>query len=111
MRNIALRRLVTLTLTGMVMFVVSARSVQAAEPTATGLWQKLDDGKPVAWFLLFERDGLYEGVIAKTFPRPGEDPNPLCTKCDGDRKNAPEIGLSLIRGMKRNGLNYEDGTI
>ena len=26
-------------------------------------------------------------------------------------KNAPVIGLTLIKNMKRSGLNYEDGTI
>ena len=27
------------------------------------------------------------------------------------QQNAPVIGLTLIKGMKRNGLTYEDGTI
>ena len=47
---------------------------QAAEPSAAGLWQKVEDGKPVAWFLVVDHDGIFEGVIAKTFPLPGEDP-------------------------------------
>ena len=51
-------------------------SGQAAEPSAAGLWQKIEDGKPVGWFLVVDRDGIFEGVIAKTFPLPGEDPNP-----------------------------------
>src|SRR5262249_279390 len=28
-----------------------------------------------------------------------------------DRKNAPMLGLSLVRGMRRQGLQYENGTI
>jgi uncharacterized protein (DUF2147 family) len=85
----------------------------AAEPTATGLWQQVDDktGEVGGWFLLFEKDGAYQGAIAKTFPKPGEDPNPLCKKCEGDQKNAPLLGLVLIKGMKRTGLKYENGTI
>jgi Uncharacterized protein conserved in bacteria (DUF2147) len=85
---------------------------RAAEPAAAGLWQHLDDaGQPEGWFLIFERNGTYEGVIARMFLKPGEDPNALCTRCTDDRKDRPWLGLSLIRGMKQQGLNYEGGNI
>jgi len=85
---------------------------RAQEPSVVGLWQKLDEtNQPVGWFLFVERNGTYEGAIARVFLRPGEDPNQVCNRCQDDRKNAPLLGLSLVRGMKRHGLKYEDGTI
>jgi uncharacterized protein (DUF2147 family) len=88
-------------------------AAQQGQPTVLGLWQQVDPatGKSESWFLFFENNGVYEGAIAKMFIKPGDDPNPICTRCQGEQKNSPMLGLTIVKQMHRNGLKYENGTI
>ena len=85
----------------------------ANEPTAAGLWEQVDEssGKAESWFRITERNGVYEGAIVKIFFKPGEDQNWVCDKCEGAERGAPVLGMTLIKGMRRKGDAYEDGTI
>jgi uncharacterized protein (DUF2147 family) len=85
-------------------------------PSPVGLWQAVDDDtkQPTGWFLISSKDGVYAGIIAKMFLKPGEDPNAVCSACKDDRLNHPWLGLEIIRGMKQDSDHadeYVDGTI
>ena len=96
-----------------VLLGTAAFPVRAAEPSAVGLWEQVDEssGKAESWFKITERNGVYEGAIVKIFFKPGEDENWTCDRCEGAERNAPVLGLTLIKGMRRNGASYESGTI
>jgi len=88
-------------------------AVGLPQPTAAGLWEKVDSSGAGAWFRILDCNGIYQGKMVKIFSTPG-GPNPAdwrCTECAGAQRNAPVIGLTFINGMRRNGLAYEGGSI
>jgi uncharacterized protein (DUF2147 family) len=86
---------------------------RAAEggPSPVGLWKTMDDRthKPRAIIRIYEEKGAFLGRIENSF-----DPEELtarCEKCSGDRKDAPVIGLIIMRGITRRGSEYGGGEI
>jgi uncharacterized protein (DUF2147 family) len=60
------------------------------------------------------RDASGRGVsskVEKIFPKPGEDPNPRCEKCEGTRHDQPVLGMTVLWGLKRQGDEYQGGEI
>jgi uncharacterized protein (DUF2147 family) len=82
--------------------------------TVVGFWAQVgDDGKVGGWFYFVEKNGAYEGRLVKMIKQPG-DTAPMidtCEKCPGDQKDAAMLGLTIIKGMKRTGFKYEEGSI
>jgi uncharacterized protein (DUF2147 family) len=84
----------------------------AGLPTAAGVWKQIgDDGKVGALVTITEEGDVFVGRLSQLFPDPGDDPNPICHNCPGDKANQPLLGLVFIEGMKQSGLDYEGGTI
>ena len=108
MRNV--RSLLLSIATGLAI-ALAAMPARSAEPSAAGLWQKIEKGKTVGMFLVVDKGSTFEGIIAKMFLEPGDPPNPICSKCTDDRKDMPWLGIPFIRDMKRNGLLYENGNV
>jgi uncharacterized protein (DUF2147 family) len=86
----------------------------SAELTPTGLWQAVDDDskQPTGWFLISNHNGVYDGIIARMFLKPDEDPNAVCDQCKDDRHDHTWLGLEIIRGMKQEAADkFAGGTI
>jgi Uncharacterized protein conserved in bacteria (DUF2147) len=95
--------------------LVASAPVRGAGPLSpAGLWQSVDEDtkQPTGWFLISDHNGVYDGIIAKMFLKPGENPNVVCDKCNDDRRDHPWLGLEIIRGMQQEGEDkYAGGTI
>jgi len=95
----------------LLIFVTALWPLAAAIPamcaglTPAGLWQALDDNtkEPSGWFLISDHNGVFDGIIAKMFLKPGDNPNILCAACNDDRHDHPWLGLEIIRGMMPEG--------
>ncbi|MBH1964519.1 MAG: DUF2147 domain-containing protein [Comamonadaceae bacterium] len=73
-----------------------------AQMTPVGTWQSIDDstGQAKAQIVISESAGVLTGRIEKLL-RKEADPNSICDKCSGDRKDKPVVGLEIIRGAKK----------
>ncbi len=67
-----------------------------------GKWKTIDDNtlKPRSIVEIYEKDGMYYGKVLKTYPKPGEDPDPICDECEDHRKGQKIIGMEIITSLK-----------
>ncbi|MBX2969475.1 MAG: DUF2147 domain-containing protein [Cyclobacteriaceae bacterium] len=80
-----------------------------------GQWKSIDDktSETKSVVEIFERGGFIYGKVIKIFPKPGNDPDPVCDKCeqDDERFNKKILGMEIIRKLKKDGDEYSGGDI
>lgn len=105
-----MRRLLTLSLAAS---AFAAAGAMAQETSPVGVWKTIDDetGKPKSLVRITESNGELRGKIEKLFREAGEEQNPKCEKCEGNLKDQPIIGMTIITGMKKDGSEYNGGQI
>ena len=92
-------------------------NIQAQHEDITGLWKSIDDetGDPKSVVNIYVQEGKLYGDIVKLFRKPGEDPDPICDKCDEDdpRYNQKILGMTIITDMEyqEDDNEWEDGEI
>ncbi len=85
----------------------------AAAQSPVGNWQTIDDGtgKPRSLVRIVEKGGRLEGSVTQIFLEANEPPDPVCSKCTGERKNAKIVGMTFLRGFKKDGKQWTGGSI
>jgi uncharacterized protein (DUF2147 family) len=94
--------------------LLAATAAFADTSSPAGLWRTIDDktGKERSVVRITERNGVYEGKVEKLLNRqPDDDPDNLCRKCEGERKDKPVIGMTILWDLKKDGDQYTGGEI
>ena len=84
----------------MVFSLLMLSGAMVSSQTVFGKWKTIDDRtqKPKAIVEIFERNGKMYGHVVKILEAGKE--NALCVKCDGDRKDKPVLGMTIIEGLE-----------
>lgn len=83
----------------------------AQNHSVIGKWKTIDDetGKAKSTVEIYERSGKIYGKIVEIVD--AEKRKSICTACTGEEKNKPVMGLVIIKGLKKDGKEYNDGKI
>ena len=83
----------------------------AFSQTVVGRWKTIDDetGKAKGVVEIYEKDGKYYGKIVEILE--AEHRHKKCTLCEGADKDNPILGLTFIKGLKKDGDEYNGGKV
>ncbi|MEO7431616.1 MAG: DUF2147 domain-containing protein [Dokdonella sp.] len=84
----------------------------AADISPVGTWTSIDDatGKPKSIVQITETGGKLEGKVLEVL-QSDQGPHPVCKECDGDRKNQPIEGMTIIWDVQKDGDVWDGGKI
>lgn len=93
------------------LFVFSLTSINAQD--IVGKWKTIDDetGKEKSIVEIFIKNGKAYGKIIELLNPEKKDA--VCDLCDegDDRKDKKVLGMEIVRGLEKDGNEWEDGTI
>lgn len=90
-----------------------AAQICYAQNPAVGLWKTIDDktGKVKSLVRITESGGELQGKIEKLFRPADQEQNPKCDACEGVNKDQPIIGMTILYGLKKDGDEFNGGSI
>ncbi len=95
----------------LILFIVGV-SLQA-NTSFEGYWKTIDDSTHELKSIvkIWQEKGELKGRIVKIFPKPDEDPDPVCDKCKGDKKDQKVLGMIFMWQFVRDGNRWVEGKI
>jgi len=92
-----------------ILLIVSVSNAQ--NHGVIGKWKTIDDetNKPKSIVEIYEKSGKIYGKVIDIL-----DPvhkNDLCKNCSGDDANKPILGITVIKGLEKDGKEYNSGKI
>ena len=98
-------------LPAILLVALTALSVSAAQASPAGLWKTIDDetGEARSLVRVTVNDGVLSGSVEKILDASKADA--LCEACEGELKNQPIVGMTIIRDMRFEDDQFEGGTI
>jgi uncharacterized protein (DUF2147 family) len=93
--------------------LILAGPAGASDPsgaTPVGLWRTIDDssGQAKALVRIAERDGVLVGRIERLLV---DVPDAVCEACPGELKGRPVVGLTILKGLRREGESWTGGDV
>ncbi len=91
----------------------AAARAQAVASSPAGWWKTIDDdtGKAKSVVYIVEKDGVLTGMVVSIIPDPGKTPDPVCDKCEGERKGKPIKGMTIMWGLRKDGDEWSGGRV
>lgn len=83
----------------------------AQNNSVIGKWKTIDDetGKPKSIVEIYEKSGKIYGKVIDILDTIHK--NDLCKECSGEDANKPILGITVIKGLKKDGDEYSSGKI
>lgn len=98
-----------------VMLPLFARAQEQGAKTASpvGRWSTVDDatGKVTSVVVMWEENGKLYGKIEKLVNPDPQDPNPRCSRCQGEMKDKPVVGLRILWALRKDGHQWSGGKV
>jgi len=90
---------------------VAHASARDASPVGTWLTFDDDTHAPKALVRIEDHAGMVSGRVVKLFPAQGDDPDPRCADCRGERRDRPVLGMTILWNFRRDGDGWVGGEI